>query len=195
MNRLGVTLAIVLGTVGIIGQAIEVSARPAAVFTPHLEQIRLGLAPNDVLRLPSEILLGGPGGLNPNDLIVKVFPSSAPARITISLFTCESGPFPCLVGSFTAERATSPNAQRELERHRTKNTPITLAQGVRGYFQEGASLHSPSEFSSVMWEQEGMIYTVSFLASERQNILFMARSMATQPPIFSLQVASPPHPF
>lgn len=188
MNRYWLALAIVLGT---FGHAIGVSARPAEVFTPHLEQIRLGLAPDDVLRLPSEILLGGPGGLNPNDLIVKVFPSTTPARLTISLFTCESSPFPCLVGSFTAERATSANAQRELGRHRAMNTPITLAQGVQGYFQEGSSLNPPSDFSSVMWEQEGMIYAVTFLASERQNILFMARSMAIQPPIFSMQVSSP----
>ncbi|PSB19393.1 hypothetical protein C7B61_13600 [filamentous cyanobacterium CCP1] len=185
MNRCWLALAIVLGTVG---HAIEVVARPAEVFLPHLEQIRLSIPPDDVLRLPSEILLGGPGGLNPNELIVKVFPSSAPARLTISLFTCESSPFPCLVGSFTAESAGSANAQRELARHQAMDTPITLAQGVRGYLQEGPSLNPPSDFSSVMWEQEGMIYSVSFLASERQNILFMARSMAIQPPIFSMQV-------
>ncbi|WP_416676376.1 hypothetical protein [Egbenema bharatensis] len=185
MNRSWLALAILLGTVG---HTIEVAARPAEVFMPHLEQIRLGIPPDDVLRLPAEILLGGPGGLNPNDLIVKVFPSSAPSRLTISLFTCESGPFPCLVGSFTAESATSANAQRELSRHRAMNTPITLVQGVRGYLQEGPSLNPPSDFSSVMWEQEDMIYSVSFLASERQNILFMARSMAIEPPIFSMQL-------
>ncbi|GAB4365355.1 MAG: hypothetical protein Kow00121_01790 [Elainellaceae cyanobacterium] len=175
---------------GIIGSAIEVSARPAEVFQPYLAEIREQLPFDYVMRLPSEILLGGPGGLNPNELIVKVMPTSSPPRLTISLLTCERSPFPCLVGSFSVEEATSANAQRELERHRAMNTPITLVEGVTGYLREGSSTTPASDFSSLMWEQNGMIYSVSFLATERQNILYMGRSMATTPPILSLQVVS-----
>lgn len=188
MDRSWFALAV---TVGVLGNVMDGFARPAPVFQPHLEQIRQELPPDYIMRLPAEILLGGPGHLHPNDLIVKVLPTSSPARMTVSLFTCERGPYPCLVGSISAESATSSNAQRELNRHEAMNTPITLANGVIGYFREGSSLTPPSDFSSVMWEQDGMIYTVSFLASERQNILYMARSMATEPPILSLQVASP----
>lgn len=179
-------------TLGVIGcSAFKVAARPAEVFHPYLEDIRQELPSSYIIRLPSEILLGGSGDLHPNDLIVKVLPTSSPPRMTISLFTCESGPYPCLVGSFSVESATSDNAQRELSRHQAMNTPITLAAGVRGYLREGPSQTPPSDFSSVMWEQDGMVYAVNFPAAERQNILYMARSMATEPPIYSLQLASP----
>lgn len=188
IDRLGFMLAMTfLG----VSQAVQVAARPAEVFRPHLEQIREGLPPDDMMRLPAEILLGGPGDLHPNDLILKVLPTTAPPRLTISLFTCESGPYPCLVGSFAAEPATSTSAQHELDRHQSMNAPITLADGIQGYLREGPKLTPPSEFSSVMWQQNDMIFTVSFLAFERQNILYMARSMATEPPILSLQAASP----
>jgi len=174
-----------------LGVAIEESsARPAEAFLPHLEQIRTAIPHNFVMRLPAEILLGGSGDLDPNDLIIKVMPTTAPPRLTIGLFTCESGPYPCLVGSFVAEPITSTNAQHELDRHQAMNLPITLASGVRGYLREGSKLTPASEFSSVMWEQNDMIYTVSFLAFERQNILYMARSMAIEPPIFSMRSAT-----
>jgi hypothetical protein len=37
-----------------------------------------------------------------------------------------------------------------------------------------------------MWQQNDMIYTVSFPANERENILFMAVSMAREQPISPL---------
>lgn len=164
------------------------AARPADLFSPYLEQIRQAIPPRAEMRLPSQILLGGLGGLDPNTLIVKVLPTATPPRLTISLFTCERGQFPCLVGSFAAELATSANAQRELSRHQAMAAPITLTEGVRGYLMEGSNQAPPSDFSSLMWQQDGMTYTVSFLAAERQNILDMARQMATTPPLKSLQI-------
>lgn len=176
---------------GIVSYPLSGVARPADVFQPHLEQIRQELPPTDAIRLPAEILLGGPGHLQPELLIVKVFSSSSPARMTVSLFTCDTATYPCLVGSFSAERATSPNAQRELDRHQATNVVIPLAGGIEGYWLEGNGSTPSSDFSSLIWQQDGMVYTVSFLAAEQENILAMARSMVTEPPIFSLQTASP----
>jgi hypothetical protein len=66
--------------------------------------------------------------------------------------------------------------------------PVTLASGVRGYLREGKRLKPASEFSSLMWQQDSMIYTLSFLAAERDNIITMGRSMAAQvSPLQSVQ--------
>lgn len=181
----------VFALAGMVGSSLQAMARPADMFQQRMEQIRQELPPGYTIRLPNEILLGGPGHLQPSDLIVRTFPSSSPQRYTISLFTCESGPYPCLVGSFSTESASSTNAQQELSRHQAMQTPITLADGVQGYLREGDRLNPPSDFSSVMWQQDNMIYTVSFLVDERQNLIDMARSMAIQPPIYSLQLATP----
>jgi hypothetical protein len=190
LSRRAAALAVGLG---ILGTTVGAYARPANIFTPYLAQIRQGLPPNYQMRLPAEILLGGPGldADELNQVIIKVLSTDSPPRMTVGLFTCESNPFPCLIGGFSVEGANSANAQHELSRHEEMATPITLTRGVRGYLRDGTKLNPPSEFSSLMWEQDGMIYTISFLAAERQNILYMAQSMANQPPLESTYVATP----
>lgn len=183
----------VAGWVGLISSSLllnlqAATARPAAVFQPYLGEIRQALPYNYEMRLPAEVLLTAGPGLDPSDLVVQVLPSRVPVRLTIGLLTCERSPFPCLVGGFSVDAASSTSAQHELAAHRRQGNPITLANGVRGYLREGPSLKPASEFSSLMWQQNGMIYTVSFLAAERENILTMGRSMANQPALKSLQL-------
>lgn len=167
--------------------AEQVLARPAAVFQPYVAQIRQELPHDYEMRLPADVILTAGPGLAAEELIIKVLPTESPARLTIGLFTCQRSPFPCLVGGFSVEPSSSDSARRELSHHQTQGNPITLARGVRGHLREGFALKPTSEFSSLMWEQNGMIYTVSFLAAERENILTMGRSMANQPPLQSLQ--------
>jgi hypothetical protein len=181
------SLRLIGGLVGVllIGQAAR--ARPATMFEPYLYQIRRELPADYEMRLPSEVLLTAGPGLAPEELVVKLLPTASPGRLTIGLFTCQRSPFPCLVGGFSVEASGLESAQQELERHQAQGNPITLARGIRGYLREGPSLRPTSEFSSLMWEQTGMIYTVSFLAAERENILGMGRSMANQIPLRSVQ--------
>lgn len=190
LNRRWFVWTIVFSVWGPI-QAAE--ARPAEVFSPYLEQIGQTLPPRYTMRLPTEILLGGPG-LAPdeiNRLIVKVIPSGSPPRLTISLSTCDSAPYPCLIGSFSVESASSLTAQQALDRHRQLGSPITLTPtGIQGYLQEASDIEPLAEFSSVMWQQDNMVYTIKFLAAERQNILYMAFLMANEPPIYSAQTAA-----
>jgi hypothetical protein len=173
-----------LSIIGVFALGIaRVSANPAEVFQLHLDEIQQQIPAGYQLRLPAEILLGGPG-LSPEDmknLIVRVEPTAS--EVTVSLLTCESGPHPCLVGSFTAASAESDQAQMALYFHEIMSAPVTLDKGIQAHVQDGSRMNPPSDYSSAMWEQDGMIYTVTFLGAERQNILLMARSMALQPPI------------
>ena len=168
----------------VLSSPIKVTALPAPVLRPHVAQIRASLPSGWSMRLPDRILLSGPADQDfINQLIVQVLPSTAPPRLTVSLMSCESGPHPCLVGSFSVESGDSTNAQRELARHQSAAAPIKLGRGGRGYLLEGTKQKPSYPFSSVMWRQDGMIYTITFLAGERQNILHMAYSMANEPPI------------
>lgn len=168
----------------VVGSAVSAFAAPADVFSPHLDKISQNLPQGWVMRLPSQILLGGPADEDfINELIVKVFPSQAPPGMTVSLFSCEVNPHPCLVGSFSVDRKDSANTQREFKKHQAAAAPIRLTDNVRGYFLDGSAQKPASIFSSVMWEQDGMLYTVSFLSGERQNILNMAYMMANSSPI------------
>jgi len=174
-------LPIILAAIGI---PVKASAVPAEIFRPHLNAIGNSVPPGWKMRLPSRILLGGPADEDfISELTVRVFPSTTPAGLTVGLFSCDSGGFPCLVGSFSVASQSSANAQREFIQHQAAAQVITLARGIKGYLLEGQKQSPPNTFSSVMWQQDGMIYTVSFLAEERQNILFMASSMANESPI------------
>lgn len=175
------TLPIFLVTITI---PIKASAIPAEVFTPYLNEIANSVPPGWKMRLPSRILLSEPADEDfISELIVRVFPSTTPRGLTVGLFSCNSGGFPCLVGSFSVDSQNSANAQREFAKHKAAAQKITLGYGIQGYLLEGQKQNPPNTFSSVMWQQEGMIYTVSFLAQERQNILFMANLMANEAPI------------
>ena len=172
-----VVLALVVG-------AAKVTAKPAGIFAPDLDQIRQDLPPGYAMRLPSQILLGGPADDEfIQRLIVRIFPSSVPPGLNVSLFTCNTGPQPCLVGSFSVDAQNSANALRELRKHQAAATPIRLTRNIQGYLLEGPKQNPSYPFSSVMWQQDSMIYKVSFLADERQNILNMAYSMANETPI------------
>lgn len=187
MKQLAAWLIGGFSLIGGLGHPSIAVARPAAIFDPYLYPIRQALPPNYEMRLPAEVVLTAGPGLDPAELIIRLLPTDSPPRLTIGLFTCDRSPFPCLVGGFTVESGQSESAQRALNDHRQSGSPITLATGIQGYLQDGPTLTPPSEFSSLMWEQRGMIYTISFLAAERENILTMGKSMANQLPLRSVQ--------
>lgn len=161
-----------------------VCARPAAVFTPYLERIQSNLPLGLVLRLPGEIPPREPSDIDESQLVVRIFPSEIPQRFTVSLFTCESSPQPCLLGSFSVEQKTNASAKRELERHQARGEGIPLVRNVEGYLIDGLLQNPYSTFSTMMWQQNDMIYTISFPAVERETILSMATSMAQETPLY-----------
>ncbi|AFY68213.1 hypothetical protein GEI7407_3746 [Geitlerinema sp. PCC 7407] len=166
----------------VMGAARGAIAAPDGFFSPYMAQIQEGLPAGFVMRLPAEVLLGGPASFAPEEMTVRILSSQAPPDLTVGLFTCTSGPMPCLVGSFSADRQGDPDAEAAYRRHVAAAAPLTLSGNIKGYLLEGGG-DQPSPFSSLMWKQDSMIYTASFLASERQNLLRMAVSMANSPPI------------
>ncbi|HBL09862.1 MAG TPA: hypothetical protein DD379_00145 [Cyanobacteria bacterium UBA11162] len=168
----------------LVGNPTELSARPASVFIPHLERIQRNLPVGLAMRLPGQLRLGNALDIDETKLIVQVFPSETPPSLTVSLFTCDRNPYPCLVGSFSVVPKTTQSARRDLQRHQDLGDRITLTPNVQGYLIEGPLQNPSYSFSTVMWQQNEMIYTVSFPAIERQNILLMALSMAQEQPLY-----------
>ncbi|MCD8488733.1 MAG: hypothetical protein LRZ84_18835 [Desertifilum sp.] len=183
------------GMMACLSFATQGVASPAAVFSPYLDQIRQSLPSGWVMRLPAIVLLGEPADDGFIErLYVRVQGSSSPAALNVSLFSCTSGPYPCLVGSFAVDTQGSINAQRDLAEHQRLGKAYPLASGVQGYLLEGFAKQPPSPFSTVIWAQDRAVYTASFLASERDNLLKMAASMAQSAPIYSLGTAVPETP-
>lgn len=163
--------------------AVSVLARPATVFMPHLERIQSNLPEGLFMRLPREIPLSGHSDIEEDKLVVSIFRSDTPQSFTVSVFTCDRSPHPCLLGSFSVEKTTAESAKAELVRHKTTGDRLSLANNVPAYLVEGPAQNPPLQFSTIMWQQNEMIYTISFPASERASILWMAKSMATEKPL------------
>ncbi len=160
-------------------------AEPASIFRPYLNEIIRSAPPGYPIRLPSQVLLGAPAHFSSDELTVKVFASQIPMSLTVGLFACEPGTatHPCLVGTVTTERSNDGPAQTELSRHRLVGDRITFRPGLAGYLVDGSQQTPKAAFSSVMWQQGNVIYTVSFPAGQRQNLLDMSASMALSDPL------------
>jgi hypothetical protein len=163
--------------------AIGVLARPATVFMPHLERIQSNLPEGLVMRLPRDIPLSGHSDIEEDKLVVSIFPSDTPRSFTVSVFTCDRSSHPCLLGSFSVEKTTAASALAELDRHKTTGDRLILVNNVPAYLVEGPAQNPPLPFSTIMWQQNEMIYTISFPAHERESMLWMATSMATEKPL------------
>ncbi|NJK28594.1 MAG: hypothetical protein HC925_09490, partial [Coleofasciculaceae cyanobacterium SM2_3_26] len=171
--------AIALG----LGICLPVGAAIDPLFEPHLEEIRRSLPPGVQLRLPASVNLRDEN--LESVLRVRVLATNSPPGLTISLLSCDTAPRPCLVGSFTVDRQQSANAQRELTKHQQRGQPIAFDTGKTVYLLRGPEQNPAYPFSSVMWQQDGTIYTVSFLDEERQSMLEMVYSMTNEPAIAS----------
>jgi len=167
----------------VVGSGLRAAAGSEDIFAPYHEEIRESLPSGWLMRLPSEVPSRGLGEGTQSQYRVQVMSGEEAVGLTVSLFNCEDESPGCLVGSFAVNSPAS--VEKAWQLHQAGAAPITLAKGVQGYFLEGSRQNSPSPFSSVMWEQKGLIYTVRFLAQERQNILWMAYAMANQTPIAS----------
>lgn len=178
----------------VLGSAVGVFARPAPVFMPHIDLIQSNLPSGLAMRLPSEILLGGHSDIEESKLVVRVFPSETPQRFTVGVFTCDRSSHPCLLGSFSVENETAASAKRDLGRHQEKGDRISLGTNIEGYLIEGPRQNPSYQFSTIMWQQKDMIYTISFPAFERENIILMATSMARQDPLARVVSSSAPSP-
>jgi hypothetical protein len=159
------------------------AVRAESIFEPYKASIREQMPPGLSLRLPDKILLSASQQGELEDLTVRVFVNQNPSRMTVSLHSCKNGNTPCLLGSFVTEQKSSPTAQAELVRHQRTGLRITLKGDVFGYVLDNQT-QSSTPFASVMWTQDNMIYTLSFPQTERQNMLYMALSMANAESIF-----------
>ncbi|WP_190342100.1 hypothetical protein [Leptolyngbya sp. FACHB-36] len=170
-----------------VGATWSATAAPADIFRSRLDQIQQALPPRFAMRLPTQILLGGPADEEfIQSLRVHVFASDTSPGLTIGLYSCgEGSPF-CLIGTFAVASPNDAIVQQELKQHRAAANPIQLTPRIQGYVLDGSTKRPVSMFSSIMWQQDGFIYSVSFAEPERQNMLYMAVSMATGEPIYAL---------
>lgn len=181
LKRIAVLGCLSLGTVvSCLGQG-AVQAQPDPLFFPHINDVITSAPPGFPIRLPEEVK--PVGDYDPSDLTVQVLSSATPTTVNVGLFSCDSGTVPCYAGSITIDRSSAVHAREELKRHKQVGDRLTFRPGLVGYFVDGRKKRASERFTSVMWQQDNVIYTLSFPAGDRQAVIDMAGSMAISDPI------------
>ncbi|MGJ3244826.1 MAG: iron uptake porin [Elainellaceae cyanobacterium] len=152
----------------------------ASTFTASLDEIQAKLPSTWAVRLPS------PDSLtelfpDPASYSVRVFAFDQPPAIAISLFQCDSGAPACQLATITVDSSTSRDTQQALRRHQ-QGMSYFLDMDVQGYVLTGTDPGDPSG-SSLMWQQDGLIYTVSFPTQHQHVWVAIARSMTHALPL------------
>ncbi|MGJ3254325.1 MAG: iron uptake porin [Elainellaceae cyanobacterium] len=161
-----------------------------SAFTSSLDEIQAKLPSSWSIRLPPSDVLDELVP-NPASYSVRVFAFDQPPGIAISLFECDSGAPACQLATITVDSSTSRDAQPALQRHQQEGTSYFLDMDVQGYVLDGADPGNPSG-SSLMWQQDGLIYTVSFPTPHQHVWVAIARSMTRAAPLSA--VAQQPAP-
>ncbi|MTJ53137.1 ShlB/FhaC/HecB family hemolysin secretion/activation protein [Anabaena sp. UHCC 0253] len=189
INRHLNTVFLILPGLIIVGNiaASEASSNNSynQIFTPYLQQIKNQLEPGLLLRLPSQVPTIDISAEKQSNYRVKVSPSLVNPGITVSIFNCQLESQACLVGSLSVNSPASLGSREELSEHQNSGSKIILKDKISGYLVAGEKQNPPSEFSSVMWEQDGLISRIRFRQNS-QNIVAVANSMVTAVPINNL---------
>ena len=156
---------------------------PAEIFTPYLEQIRNSLPSSLSMRLPSQVPVNDFSEEHINEYQVKINSFFSSPSLTVNLYNCDTDSPSCLVGSFSVDSKTSVTVRQAFKQFQATAIIIHLTDNIQGYLLEGKQQNPPQSLSSIMWEQDGAIYTASFREQEHQHLLSMVHSMAQSKPI------------
>lgn len=157
------------------------------LFQPVIDRLRQQLQSGQMMRLPEKIWLTEPQ----NTYKVRIVEDTDTQGWTVQLLRCEADFDDCFIGSFSTSAPQAAPTKAAFRAHQAASAPITLAPGIQGYFLAGESQSPSQAFSSAMWQQDGRFYTIRFPNAERQNLLYMAASMAQGVPIRSAQDPTP----
>lgn len=156
----------------------------STTFTTLSEEVEHKLPSGLIMRLPSPRFLDQHSDRSTEgEPAVRVFSFSSPPGLVISFFSCDTGSSLCMSRSFSVETSASAAARESLDFHQSMGVPVALTATIQGFLLEDQNQGSPRSLSSIVWEQDGMIYTVAFPPQEHQNLLQAARSMADAAPI------------
>jgi len=169
--RSAIFVSIALASTCFVASPVVLAA-PAPAFLPVLQQMRRELPSGWLVRLPSNRAFA-------NKYIPVLFPWEGDVHIVLKYNTPEcmrtagTGGNYCVAGRIIFSRSLG-GYQRSGER-------IILTDGVPGFYGEGEA--ASGIYRGVTWRQDNQVYQVNGRIP-RSDVLSIARSMATQQPIF-----------
>jgi len=110
--------------------------------------------------------------------LTHVFSIDSPPSLIVGIYSCTTGSAECSVGQISVEQGNSLEAQQKYQEHQNQGAPITLAANIQGFLVEGYRQTPGRVFASVVWRQDGLIYSAELQTQERQTLLYLANSMA-----------------
>ena len=168
----GIGLAVAL--VSLSGTFTAVTAAPAPLFDPVLDEIRQNLPEGWQFRLPA--ILASDGELYP------FISEATDTKLIISLgITPDCASKNCTIGMIGATEIDTDSENLNIEGRDI--TPVDLGQELQGYhFLRG---EGDAANQLVMWQQDGLLYAIATMADAmtQEQLVAVARSMASESPM------------
>ncbi len=168
---------------------IQVSRDRPSRFQFQVEDIRQQLPPDWTIRLPEVSSLTPMMTSLQNELSLHIFSFANPSSLVLKFFQCDTGLPECTLASITLDSLDSEEAQEMFHQHRS-GTPLQLSDSLVGYWLD--THHNGQAIASIMWQQDGLFYTVRVPARYRTHPLRIAQAIAIAPSLHAAQSSSIP---
>lgn len=162
-----------------LNNAQSAIAVPASIFQPILQDIRTQLPRGMVMRLPAFV---PEVEITTYAVVAGYFSDQGFFRVDLASRP-DCGVTACNMGNIFVFRQRNPLDENDgLQDSHTK--AITLKPGIRGFYSYYRS-GSAGYRHHVSWKQDNLFFEVESRAMSKQQVIDMAISMATEPPIRS----------
>jgi tetratricopeptide (TPR) repeat protein len=184
------TIISLMLTLGVVGFRQPANAAPAPAFRPILQSVQNQLSEGMVMRLPAFLYVyGGPGMKQAAYASLAPYQSNTLRVKVTAQPNCQANA--CSRGYIAVFRSTSEDSHVQFLRSESRlilhRDPITLAKGVKGTYIfvdiKGGLSNRP--YHVVLWEQDGLTFVVSGVLPDKEGMIEIAKSMASEPPILS----------
>ncbi|MCU0547420.1 MAG: hypothetical protein MUE44_35540 [Oscillatoriaceae cyanobacterium Prado104] len=182
-----VSLAI-LG-VGILTRNQPATAEPAPIFRPLLRDIQAQLPRGMVMRLPVSIPYHSlPPANSNNTLYPYLYSKNGELGITLYYFPkCRANS--CFAGEFIVSKLDDYKSKLEtIAKWPCANaTSVNIKPGIKGVYTNIRCGGSGDGSQTIFWKQNGLTFSAQLRAAAniKQELLEIATSMASEPPIKS----------
>lgn len=152
-----------------------------------LEEIRRKIPPSWSVRLPKndvfyELLHNSIDSSTNLAYSANVFVFDDPPELMVSLFRCDSGTPSCRIMSIAVEELALSETQTSLQHSQSEGRFSSLSNEIDIYWVE--ETEDVSIPSSISWQQDGFLYTVSGSTDVgTEDLMGLAQAIAQSPPI------------
>jgi len=189
-SLLGVILSCAVLGVYCLTKPQSVSAEPASIFRPFIRDIQTQLPRDMVMRLPASIPYRSLPAISNNTLYPYFYSKNGELGITLYYSPgCRANS--CFAGEFIVSKLDEHKSKLEaIAKWSCANAvSVNIKPGIKGVYTNIRCRGTGDGSQTIFWKQNGLTFSATLRAADniKQELLEVAASMASEPPIQSVR--------